>query len=373
MLAQNVPVDQIAEVLTLTKALSHLGGEQLIALTTKKDKLILTADAAGVQIKTAIPADIKNSGTVLINIAHLQALWLKAKKVNISAEGKGKIAIKCGRSKYTINATAGEQHNIKIPTPEKDKTVQIPLASLKKAIQYTWFSHEEDGSGDLRIIIDRKKLVTETSDTIKAAICSVPMKLWKNKNPMQAVLKKQAINAIMNSFNLDTDVWLDVTNSNIRVYTDNSLVSIPLIAATELIDVRGMVSSHFKDAKVEFSFRVASAELNDIAKAAAGIANQAAKLKNMRVSLKIDNSRSKMIIETEGDVGSFKTSMEITNFAEGKWCKNTVAVAPKHLRDLASLASKTGEYLDFDVYKQLIVLRSTEETYESTYYFPRYK
>ena len=374
MIVKNIQVTDLNSSIQLARALAYIpGADTTITLEAKESKLHMLANTAGISIKNAIPATIEKPGYILVDMNHLSSIYLKDKELSLSAD-KEEIKIKCGKSSYKLTAIAGDPHIVKIPEPESS-TVQIAISTLKKAIESIWFRQEE-GSGDLRLIIGNGKLIAETSDNYSGAIWQMPMKGLKNK-PFRITIKKQTMSVLIDSFNSTDIVWIDVENNkpsqNLRLYTSNSLISVPIANESTLTDTHGILKSRLSQLKLKCSFQVDSKEICEAAKSASSVIEEIARTKSVQTYLTIKKDKT-LEISTEGDVGSFSTTIGLLEYKPNDNKDiHKICVLSKHLKDLVGLAAKTGKAIDVEIWGKGIILLKTTETnseFKATYAFP---
>lgn len=366
MIVKNIQVKDLNRAISIAKALLYLpGADTALTLRAKGSKLYITADTAGTKIRATIECKVEKKGECLVDMNHLSAPHLRGKELTLKKTGT-KLDIRCSRSLYSLSLIEGESVPVRVPKPGKN-TLQLPVSVLGQAIKNIWFSHGDDGTGDLRFVWSKGKLLAETADAFKGCTWTLPMPLWKNiKKPVRVVLKKQIADVVATSFNKDEQVYVDITDSNLRLYTDDALVSVPHVTTTNLLDVKSTIKSRLSQLQMRCGFHIDSEELSEIAYAAASVVEETAKLNSVQTFLTINGSKKEIAISAEGDIGSFSTKAKISEYKSTTKKIIKVAVLSKQLKDLVDIAAKTGKEIKLEVWsKSMVILRNVEGDFQT--------
>lgn len=340
-----------------------------LLLETADDGLVLSARGGGALVRTFVPGKIEREGSTVIDLNHLLSLHLTGKTASFKAT-KRQVEIRSGRGQYKVGASTETTKTIKVPKPG-DNTVEVHAALLRAAIRAIWFKHDDSGTGDIRIVFGKGVLRTETADEFRGVMYRRQMSNWKNTPLSKAVLPKKSADAILGAFDPDDTLYLEVTATSFRMYSDECYVAIPLVTDSDLPNVAGMLKEQMNQLKKTTVFHVGAADLSKMTKSATSVLDKkdTEKLAAAQTHLKV--AGGKFVMKTEGDIGSFQTQVPYSSDSfKGK--ETDFVVLSKNLADLVELAKHTGEELSVEVWgEDLVMLRNVQGDYRSIYAFPQ--
>jgi len=369
MIVSKLAAKDLAKALKVARAMIYFpGADTTLTLTTVgKDKLTLMAETAGARVRSTVPCSVDKAGTVLIEMTHLSGLHLTGKTIKIEGN-KHKIKIRSGRGSYQLDAAEGDAKDVAIP--KDDSQFQVEVGILLQAINISWFGHEDaakDTSDDVRLILGKGKLILENSDRWRGVTYTKPIKPWAAIKPaVRAVMKKGVLEAILKSFDKEATVNIRVSDDTLTLYTSDSLVEHPLVDGSGLADVTGMFKSRTERSKKVASFHVKSKDMDNVATSASCVVEETEKFKSVLTSMTLKDSSLK--IQADGDIGSYKTKIPVDN-VEGK--DITFHVLSKHLSDFITLAARTGEAINLELWgKRVVIVTNVGKDYSCKYMMP---
>jgi len=340
-----------------------------LLLETADDGLVLSASGGGAIVRTLVPGKVEEEGSAVIDLNHLLSLHLTGKR-NSFKSVKKQIQIRSDRAFYKVGAAAEKVKPIKMPKPG-NRTVEIHAALLRSAIRAIWFKHDDSGTGDIRIVFGKGQLRTETADEFRGVMYRKVMKPWKDHPLSKAVLPKKSADAIIGAFDPDDTLYLEVTSTSFRMYSDECYVAIPLVTDSDLPNVARMLKDQMENLTKTTVFNVGADDLSKMTKSATSVLDKKDTEKLAAAQTFLTVKGGKFIMKTEGDIGSFSTQVPYSSDSfKGK--ETEFVVLSKNLADLVELAKNTGEELLVEVWgEDLVMLRNVQGDYRSIYAFPQ--
>ena len=369
---KNLDKDDLDRALNMCKALSLFATSE-VALTlaaddeAKVEGLLLCAQSGGCTVRSLLPGKIEETGTLLVDLDHLLSLKLFGSKSSFRLRDD-KVEIRSGRAAYKVSQQKGKPQIVGIPKPERD-TVQITAGLVSSALKTIWFKHDDSGSGDVRLGWGRGRFRMETADEFRGVVFDRAMPVWSDVPVNMTVMPKKILEAILTCFPKEELVYIDVTKSAIRMYSDISYVSVPRVTASGLVKVSKVISEQTKRLKTcTSSMRLESRDFAELTKAAASVIQDSEKYAVARVYIVVEDG--KLGFRTDGDIGSFQTRIPVEEM-KGKNVK--ACVLCRALKDLANLAANASEDgVRFEVWrKELIILRNTGKNFKTTFCIPQ--
>lgn len=329
--------------------------------------MVMSATGGGALVRSFIPGTVEEEGSAVIDMNHLLSLHLTGKTTSFKSIKK-QVQIKSGRGIYKIGVSTEETKPIKMPKPG-DRTVEVQAAILRAAIKAIWFKHDDSGTGDIRIVFGKGQLRTETADEFRGVVYRRPMSSWTDKPISKAVLPKKSADAILAAFDPDDTLYLEVTTTSFRMYSDECYVAIPLVTDSDLPNVASMLKEQMAQLKKTTVFHVNSGDLSRMTKSATSVLDRKDSEKLAAAQAHLTVKGGNFLMKTEGDIGSFQTHVPYDSF-QGK--ETEIVVLSKNLADLVELAKNTGEDISVEVWgEDLVMLRNVSGDYRSIYAFPQ--
>lgn len=331
------------------------------------DGLVLSGSGGGSLVRAFVEGNVKETGHTTLDLGHVLGLHLSGKNSSIKTLKK-QVELRSGRGLYKLGILAEEAKPVKTPKPTS-KTVQTDVPVLRSAIKAIWFGHDDSGSGDIRLVFGKGKLRAETADEFRGVVYSKPLPTWKTKPLCKAVLPKKSADSILSCFERDAQIWMETTETSLRLYTDETYVSIPLVSDSSLPNVATAIRDQQKSADKTTTFTLVARDLSDITKAATSVLDKsdAEKIAAAHAHLKAKDGR--FTLQSSGDIGSFATQVPTGTFSGAE---SEICVLAKNLADLVDLAKNTGDDLKIEFWgEQFVMLRSVGTDYRSVYVFPQ--
>ncbi|NIT79728.1 MAG: hypothetical protein GWN58_33770 [Anaerolineae bacterium] len=340
-----------------------------LLLETTDDGLVLSATGGGAIVRTLVHGKVEAEGSAVIDLNHLLSLHLTGKTTSFKSTKK-QVMIRSGRGQYKIGASTEQAKTIKMPKPG-ERTVEVHAALLRSAIRAIWFKHDDSGTGDIRIVFGKGQLRAETADEFRGVMYRKVMSNWKNHPMSKAVLPKKSADAILGAFDPDDTLYLEVTSTSFRMYSDECYVAIPLVTDSDLPNVAGMLKEQMAQLKKTTVFQVGSGDLSKMTKSATSVLDKKDTEKLAAAQTHLTVKGGKFVMKTEGDIGSFQTQVPYSSESfKGKEAE--FVVLSKNLADLVELAKHTGTDLSVEIWgEDLVMLRNVEGDYRSIYAFPQ--
>jgi len=368
MIVTDLKKEGIAQALKACRTLLLFQSTEIpLRLETDKDGLVLSASGGGSHVRVLVPGNVEGEGSAVIDLNHLLSLHLEGKTTTIKALKK-QIEIRSGRGLYKITQSASESKRVSIPKPG-DKTVELQAAHLRTAVKAVWFKHDDSGTGDLRLVFGKGVLRAETADEFRGVMYRRPFKEWDKIPLSKAILPKKSADAIISSFDPDDTLYIEVTSSSFRMYSDVAFVAIPLVTDSGLPNVASMLKEQVAQLKKTSQFQVGAGDLSRMTKAATSVIDKKDAEKLAAAHAYLVGQESRFQLRSSGDIGSFQTQVPAESF-QGEPFK--VCVLAKNLADLVELAKNTGESLSIEIWgTDLVMLRNVGGGYRSIYAFPQ--
>lgn len=144
-----------------------------VLLETEDDKVKLTATDLDTAIRYVIPAEVAENGAIAIPAHLLGDVVSKLPDAPVTLEAQdGKVAVRCGKSDYTILASPAEDYPA-IPEVSDGTEVTLPQGALKEMLKLTTFaaSKEETRSLLMGVLFEAKgaNLTLVATDTHRLA------------------------------------------------------------------------------------------------------------------------------------------------------------------------------------------------------------
>jgi DNA polymerase III sliding clamp (beta) subunit (PCNA family) len=338
-----------------------------LLLEANSDGLVLSATGGGALVRTLVPGKVEEEGSAVIDLNHLMSLHLTGKTTSFKSTKK-LINVRSGRGLYKVGSSVETVKPIKMPKPG-DRTVEIQAAFLRAAIRAIWFKHDDSGTGDIRIVFGKGQLRTETADEFRGVMYRKPMPGWKDLPLFKAVLPKKSADAIIGAFDPNDTLWLEVTATSFRMYSDDCYVAIPLVTDSDLPNVASMLKEQMGQLKKTTVFHVNADDLSKMTKSATSVLDKKDTEKLAAAQTFLTVKDGKFVMKTDGDIGSFQTQVPYDSF-KGKEAE--FVVLSKNLADLVELAKNSGEDISVEVWgEDLVMLRNVQGDYRSIYAFPQ--
>jgi DNA polymerase III sliding clamp (beta) subunit (PCNA family) len=356
--------EDLSRTLDLCKLLSLFKSKDTVSLSLNatSDGLIISGESGGCIIRSLLPGKTEAKGSTLIDLETLLNLSLVGKTASIKV-AKGKIEIRSGHANYKISKVVGTPTLPSIPKPNKE-TVNIQAGVFTSALKAIWFSQDDSGTKDLRILWGKGKLRMETSDEFRGVTYLKPMPVWKEFPLKKAVLSKKTLDAMTKCFMSEDIVNLDLSSSKLRFYTSDRYLEVPVITTSDLPQVGSVLQAKLEQLKKStVSCSLDGKELKVLTKAAMTVLRDAKKYASAHFLVEVKDEFLK--IQTEGDIGSFTSRIPIT---EKKGEMGTARVLCRSIKDIASLAAASGEEIQAEIWrKDLLVLKSKDRDFQTMY------
>lgn len=368
MIVTDLPKEGLTQALKACKTLLLFQATDTpLLLEAAGDGLVMSATGGGALVRTLVPGKVQEEGSAVIDLNHLLSLHLTGKTTSIKSLKK-QVQVRSGRGVYTVGASTENVKSIKVPKPS-EKTIEVQAAFLRSAIRAVWFKHDDSGTGDIRIIFGKGMLRTETADEFRGVMYRKSVPQWKESPLSKAVLPKKSADAIIGAFDPDDTLYLEVTNTSFRMYSDECYVAIPLVTDSELPNVAGMLKEQMEQLKKTTVFHIGTGDLSRMTKSATSVLDRKDSEKLAAAQTFLTVKGGKFVMKTQGDIGSFQTQVGYDSF-KGK--ETEFVVLSKNLADLVELAKNSGEEIAIEVWgEDLVMLRNVQGDYRSVYAFPQ--
>ena len=173
-----------------------------VLLETEDDKLKLTATDLDTAIRSVIPAQVSENGSVAVPAALLSDVVSKLADAPVSLElQNGKVKVRSGKSDYTILSLPAEDFPV-VPEVTEGTDITLPQATLKEMLRMTAFaaSKEETRSILMGVLFEARgnTLTLVATDTHRLA--------WKKTtlseeiaNPISQIIPAKPLSQLMAS------------------------------------------------------------------------------------------------------------------------------------------------------------------------------
>lgn len=368
MIVTEIPKEGLTQALKACKTLLLFQATDTpLLLEAAENGLVLSATGGGAVVRTLIPGKVGEEGSAVIDLNHLMSLHLTGKTTSFKSTKK-QVQIKSGRGLYTVSASTEKVKPIKMPTPS-ERTVEVQAALLRSAIRAIWFKHDDSGTGDIRIVFGKGQLRTETADEFRGVVYRRKVASWQDNAVSKAVLPKKSADAIIGAFDPNDTLYLEVTATSFRMYSDECYVAIPLVTDSELPNVTGMLKEQMTQLKKTTVFHVGAGDLSKMTKSATSVLDKKDSEKLAAAQTFLTVKGGNFVMQTRGDIGSFKTHAPYDSF---QGAETEFTVLSKNLADLVELAKNSGEEIAVEVWgEDLVMLRNVTGDYQSIYAFPQ--
>ncbi len=355
----------LSRALDLCKALALFKTKDAVSLglTSVKGGLIFSAESGGCTIRSLVEGKTEGAGSVTLDLENLIRLNLVGKTASIRLV-KGKVEVHSGHATYKLTKIKGET---KLPTIPKqtDATTNVQAGVLSAALKSVWFSHDDSGTGDVRVLWGKGKLRVETADEFRGVTFSKPMPIWKDLPLQKVVLPKKTLDAITKCFSSEDIVNLDITSSKMRLYTEDDFISVPLLTTSDLPSVGSTLRAKLDELKKStVTCSLASGELKELTRAALTVLRDEKKYVSAHFIFEVKDKH--LHLQTEGDIGSFVSKIPV-KIEEGSTAR--ACVLCRSVKDMSSLVAATsGDEIVVEIWKKdLVVLRNTDRDFSTTY------
>ena len=368
MIVTSVKKEDLTQALKACKTLLLFQATDTpLLLEAAGNGLVLSTSGGGASVRSFVHGNVEEEGSTVIDLNHLTSLHLTGATTSFKSVKK-QIQIRSGRGVYKIGASNGKVKSIQIPEPSKN-TVEIQAALLRAAIRAVWFKHDDSGTGDIRIVFGKGQLRTETADEFRGVMYRQTVSNWKDSPLSKAVLPKKSADAIISAFDPNDTLYLEITASSFRMYSDESFVAIPLVTDSDLPNVAGMLKDQMQNLQKTTVFQIRSGDLSKMTKSATSVLDKKDSEKLAAAQTFLTVKGGKLTLKTEGDIGAFQTQVSYAAF-EG--AETELVVLSKSMADLVELAKNSGEEIAVEIWgEDMVMLRNVQGEHRSIYAFPQ--